>query len=94
MASLSFASTTPAVTNDSRSIIDVVRASLNVDGTPASAMIMGINKVTSFGSDGIPVEAGERLHLHSFLSTGVTAEINVILYFRFKKTSRASTRRR
>lgn len=94
VAVFGFSSTSQAITNDSRSIIDLVRVVLNEDGTAANSHIMGINSYRTFSPDGIPVEAGERLHLISILSTGVTAEINLIVYFSFKKTSRASTRRR
>ncbi len=92
VAELSFLSTNQIEVNDARgSILEVaIRQGFLTSG--GGSVSQGVT--LSFGPGwGIPVQGGERIHMHTFGSTGVTPNGNFIIYFSAGGTRR-STRRR
>ena len=92
VAELSFLSTNQIEVNDARgSILETaVRVAGNTGG-----FAKGSEHVTlSFTpGSGIPVSAGERIHMHTFGSTGVTPNGNFMLYLSAGGAKRARRRR-
>ena len=91
-AELSFLSTHQIESNDARgSILEVAtRMSLGAAGVAKS----NESVVISFTpGSGIPLNAGERIHLHTFGSTGVTPKATFMLYLSTGGARRARKRR-
>ena len=89
---LSFLSTNQLSTNDARGSI----MALDVRNTAATVAAITMDSLSTYIwlADGIPVNAGERIHLHRIVSTGVTARARFDIYFRTKKVTRRTRRRR
>jgi len=88
-AEISFGSQNSLTANDNRASIDVVR--LIQEGTAA---VNAINKSSPSGVR-IPVQAGERIYLHTTVGTFTSGAYNVLLYVEQGSSStRPSTRRR
>ncbi len=92
MIELSFLSTTQLLSNDARGTIHSLSLAvgpLNTNGQTNSFA----NSSMNFGGDGIPVNAGERIHLNSIIVGTLNSTVNYIIYFQFKGGKRASRRR-
>ena len=89
---ISFNSTNQRTTNDARASIASGKIRVTA-ATVAAIQTTHLNKeVTLMG--GIEVLAGERIYMHILLTSGVSVAALVLLYFEFRKTRRAATRRR
>jgi len=86
-AEISFGSSNTFSTNDARASIITVRQVQNFLTSGGGAL--GKAAFVSF-SRGIPVNAGERIHMHVQMSTGVTITVHAYLYV---ATTRGVTRR-
>ena len=89
---LSFLSTSALLSNDARGSIHsfaIAIGPLNTNGLTTSFANVAMN----FGGDGIPVNAGERIHLNSVIAGTTNGEINYLVYFAFKGGRRATKRR-
>lgn len=93
MSELSFLSTSQYTTNDARGSIMKMRLQNSV-ATVASITQNALSEYMNLGPDGLPINAGERLHLHRSADTGVTADATFDIYFRVRKSIRRSRRRR
>jgi len=89
---LSFLSTNQLGTNDARGSI----MSMDVRNTAATVASIAQNSLSTYVSfqDGIPANAGERIHMHRIVSTGVNARARFDIYFRTTKVTRRTRRRR
>jgi len=88
---LSFLSTSQTTSNDARGVIArtvVAISALNTEGL-ANAHV---NEHYMF-KDGLPINAGERLHLHYGSNSTTNVTIHVILTFQFKGPLRSGRRR-
>lgn len=91
-AEVSFGSSNQFGTNDSRSVIAAAEIRVSA-ATVASIANTSLVEHMDFGGDGVPVAAGERIHLHITRSTGVSANVKAILYMRLRGAGRALPRR-
>lgn len=90
-AEVSFMSTNTFGTNDVRGSIMILRTIQNFltsgGGAQGKSQFVALQK-------GIPVFAGERIHLHVTMSAGLTINVQVFLYTRSLATRRTDRRRR
>ena len=88
---ISFLSTSQFNSNDARGAIFMMSLGsiTTTGGSSAHA-----NHAVSFGGDGIPINAGERIHMHASITGSPAAEAEVLLYIKLKGGARRSTRRR
>jgi len=89
---LSFLSTNQITTNDARGSLMVLGLEAAAD-TAVGFAIPAISEVINT-PDGIPVNAGERLHMHIRVSGSATLEGWFDIYFRTKSITRRTRRRR
>lgn len=90
-AELSFGSTNQITVNDSRAVIAQLSmglATVTTSGTGKADSNLFINL-----PDGIPVAAGERIHLHTTATISATHQATFILYMDLKGTDKRSVRR-
>jgi len=89
---LSFLSTNQLGTNDARGSL----MALDVRNTVATVAAITNDSLSTFIGipDGIPVNAGERIHLHRIVSTGASARARFDIYFKTSKVTRRTRRRR
>lgn len=89
---VSFGSSSQFTTNDARNAL----ATCNIRGSNVSANVgvMSSQRVyVEFGGDGVPVSAGERIHLHTRVAGGASSPVvRAILYFKFAGTLRVRRR--
>lgn len=90
-AELTFASSNSFGVNDVRSSIMMVKSSQNL--LTSGGGNMGQNLWVA-PPGGIPVVAGERIHLHGSASTGVSLTVDLFLYLISTTRGRIPTRRR
>lgn len=88
---IGFGSTNTFTSNDVRSSIATVELAQNLLTNGGGAQG---KSVTIPFSRGIPVAAGERIHMHIFASTGVTVRARAYLYTIVRSLSRARSRNR
>jgi hypothetical protein len=93
-AELSFLSTNQLDTNDSRGTIAQIGNQTGAVSTSGASKGSESVFLDFSGGGGIPVNAGERLHLHIESGSSVTPNVTFIIYLRQGSTRRRSVRRR
>lgn len=89
---LSFGSSNQLTTNDARNVIGS-HGILGNDIQTAETFRSSDAITISFHGDGIPVAAGERIHMHIKVTGGAVIKVvRAILYFRFAGTLRVRRR--
>lgn len=91
-AEISFLSTNQIGVNDARGSITEI--SQQTGDITTSGQADASNSFYQAFDPGIPVQGGERLHMHTSASTGVTPTGTFMLYITVGGTRRRSTRRR
>ncbi len=91
-AEVSFLSTNQIQQNDARGTIAKIEEALFMD-TQVGSQSQGRSLFLALPAGGIPVNAGERIHLHYSGSTGADAEITFDLYLDLKGSTRRAGRR-
>ncbi len=93
---LSFHTTNQLGNNDARGTIGQGEMLANIEGTPASAVAQTMENYINLQPDGIPVNVGERLHIHMVLSSGVSANLAIVVFLKIGRgrAPRRSARRR
>lgn len=92
VSEVSFLSTSQNTSNDARGLIGMLSMGVGVvttSGNGQAAQSLFLN----FG-DGIPVNAGERIHLHTDITGAPSAGLRNALYFSTKGGGRRSAKRR
>lgn len=91
-AELSFLSTSQLVTNDARGSIFALE--IMVTAATVASVTKTSESVFVNLPDGIPVAAGERLHMHVADAAGVSPSTTFMIYFATRKAPTRRSRRR
>lgn len=92
LSMISFGSTNSFTSNDARNVI--ARSDMKVTAATVASIEKTSNSQYLDMHEGIPVNAGERLHMHNQMASGVTMTAAWILYLKIKGSGRAAVRRR
>jgi len=89
-AELSFIATGQLTTNDARGVISAVRGQLSF--TTSGAMLAAINQAHALPN--LQVSGGERLFINLVSASGVTSNINCLIYHETRRQVTRRSRRR